>query len=413
MLPRVKKPALSDKPRKELRGTRLKLYLNQDQEARLIQQTGNARFVWNHSLKLWKRHYRMFGKCKGFKPLGWVRLSRHLTGLKDRKDFLGLSFRYNLNEKLRDLDKSMWQAIKSKGREKGFPRFKKKASTQSLRYDRRHFWISGNHLWLPKIGEVRFRGRLLEGEVRQMTVSRTIFGRVTASVVYEKKPEARRVVEAVGVDMNCHRVVLSNGTEFKWSGYFFEDKIKYWSRVLSRRQKGSRRRFKARQMLAKWHSKALSKRNYLTHILTSRIAYPGESKARLVVLEDLALGNLTRKGKGKRGLNRSLLDSCLGRIKEQLKYKTATLVADRFYASSKLCSFCGERNAALGPGERRWTCSACGVEHDRDLNAARNLLGLLEGLRNSPRGGEVRLEGLSLPAGVSLRSEEVCLSPPL
>lgn len=168
---------------------------------------------------------------------------------------------------------------------------------------------------------------------------------------------------------------------------------------MNRRQKGSNRRFKARCQLAKWHWKATKARNYYTQRLTSKIAYLGESQARVVVLEDLAVNNMTRKGKHKRGLNRSLLDSCLGEIRRQLEYKTVTVKVDRWFASSKLCNVCGHKNTALTLSDRTWECDNCHFQHDRDENAAINLT---EWARNALRGEGVRPIEPSVPVGVFL-----------
>ncbi len=157
------------------------------------------------------------------------------------------------------------------------------------------------------------------------------------------------------------------------------------------------------------HFLALSIRHYSNHILTSKIAYRDENQARCVVLEDLAISNMIRKGKHKRGLNRSMRDSCLGDIKRMLEYKTTTIKVDRFYPSSKLCNACGHKNKALTLSDRKWRCIECNTEHDRDINAAINLK---KWARNALRGDGVKpSEIFNIPEGVYLGSANINCSP--
>ena len=390
------------------RSARLKLYPTKEQDAILQKQLGTGRWLYNHFLALSIRHYKMFGKYKGYKKAGYVRLTKHLTNIKYYKKLAWLQEApaWSLQAKLKDLDTAYSNFFKYK---RGFPKFKRKWGVDTLRFDRNHFKIKGNRIALPKVKGVKFKGRLLEGKIRNATISRTIFGFYQLSVLYEIEMKPRVVNGYVAIDMNCHNLTLDNGEKYELPEYANQSKIRYWQKALARRVKGSNRRFKARVMLAKACSKATRIRNYSNHILTSKIAYRDESQARCVILEDLAISNMTRKGKHKRGLNRSMRDSCLGDIKRMLEYKTTTIKVDRFYPSSKLCNTCGHKNKALMLSDRKWRCIECNTEHDRDINAAINLK---KWARNALRGDGVKpSEIFNIPEGVYLGSVNIDCSP--
>ena len=350
------------------------------------------------------KHYRMYGKHEGFKSMTGYDCCNRVKGLRNRKQFLKDAPSYAIRQKMLDLDKAYKAFFR---RKYGFPSFKRRGRTDTMRFDWPQIkFKDSSRIWIPKAGWVRFRGKILDGKLRNVTIKRFGFERYEASVMYEVPETKREVTEAVGIDLNCHDLVLSDATKYATPEYPFQDKIRRWSRILSRRVKGSHRREKARRMLAKWHYRSAKKRNYLLQRITSEIAYQSESQARFVVLEDLRVDNLTRKGKGKRkkGLNRSMRDSCMGYIKQMLAYKTATMKAPTFYASSKLCSNCGHKYEELSLAERTWRCKECHTKHDRDINAATNLI---KWASDALRGDEGRPAGISIPEGIRLRSENL------
>lgn len=386
------------------RATRLKLYPNQEQDKKLVQHLGSARKVYNHFLALRIRHYKMFGQKEGYRTLGYNRCSEHLTKMKrkEKYSFLNDAFSWSLQAKLKDLNEAFTNFWKYK---RGYPNFKRRYKNDTMRFDgEKQIRILGNKIKIPKIGWVRFRGRLLEGELVNGTLRRRIWGDVFISLVYEVREKKKEVREFVGLDINCHNLTLSTGKKVPLGSYYFQKKVRYWSKTLARREKGSNRRLKARQMLAKWHNKATNKRNYEGHLLTTNLSQISDSQAKGFVVEDLNLQNLTRKGgKRKKGLNRSLIDSSLGNILRMLEYKTATIKAPRFFASSKLCSNCGNKNVALKLSDRKWECNHCHAIHDRDINAAINLFNWAS---NALRGDGVRPDGMCVPDGICLRSEK-------
>ena len=148
-------------------------------------------------------------------------------------------------------------------------------------------------------------------------------------------------------------------------------------------QRPSRRWRKTAARIGRVHARAADIRRDVLHKATTRLA----QRHQMIVVEDLAVANLTRRkpgaGQGGRGLNRALADAAPAELRRQLGYKTTwygstLVVADRWYPSSKTCSACGRRKSSLTLAERAWTCDGCSAAHDRDLNAATNLARLSE-----------------------------------
>ena len=182
----------------------------------------------------------------------------------------------------------------------------------------------------------------------------------------------------MGVDLGLHRLAtLSTGEKID-NPRHYQARLRYLrqqQRRLSRRQNGSRRREKQKLRVARAHARVKQARQYALHELTTRLTQDYD----LIFIEDLNVKALSR------GRNaRSIQDASFGEIRRQLTYKSEwrdkiLIAVDRWYASSKTCSKCRHVLDELRLDERYWTCPKCGACHDRDINAARNLL--MEGLR--------------------------------
>jgi putative transposase len=147
-------------------------------------------------------------------------------------------------------------------------------------------------------------------------------------------------------------------------------KLRRASRSYARTKRGSKGREKAAEKLARIHARVVGLRRNALHQLTTELATSHD----VIVIEDLDVAAMLRSGRGARGV----ADQTFGEFRRQLTYKTGwygteLVVADRWFASSKTCSDCGEHNAELKRGQAAWVCPACGVSHDRDVNAAINL----------------------------------------
>jgi putative transposase len=285
-----------------------------------------------------------------------------------------------------------------KGRPVGFPRAKRKGrSREACRFttgvircepDRRH-------VTLPRLARIhthestrKLARRIDQGTARILaaTVSRTAdcwYVSFTCEVT-RNLPARNGVGTVVGVDVGIRQLaVLSDGSPPVPNPHALADslrEIRRLNRELARRELGSRRRNRTKQQLGRVHARAANLRRDALHKLTTRLA----TEYGTVVVEQLNLAGMVRN----RPLARSLSDSGLAELRRQLAYKTTwygsrLIVADRFYPSSKRCSACGWVKAKLTLAERTFTCEACGIRLDRDLNAARNLAKLAQHVAQS------------------------------
>jgi putative transposase len=212
----------------------------------------------------------------------------------------------------------------------------------------------------------------------------------------------------VGVDLGITDVaVLSTGERIPHPRHMQrrERRLKRDQRRLARERRGSRNRAKARTKVARQHARVRDARRDFLHKLSSDLI----RRFAVIALEDLAVANLTRSGGAhKRGLNRSISQSGWAELRAMLAYKAERarrrlLVIDRWYPSSKTCSACGFLLAELALGTRTWICPGCGARHDRDYNAAKNILaaGLAVAAEDRLGGGAcgdaIRRKGISLP----------------
>lgn len=256
-----------------------------------------------------------------------------------------------------------------------YPRFKSKHHTQSIRYPQR-FKLHGNRIYLPKVGWVKVvRHRALEGQMKNCTVSKTKSGKYFVAIQCELElddPAPRP--GAVGIDLGLSAfLTTSDGERVAPPKYLrrAERRLRLRQRRLSRKIKGSRNRAKARQRVAVQHERVANQRrdfhHKLSHDLVSRFGH--------LAFEDLHIRGLLQNHR----LAKSIQDAGWSQFVQFCEYKAAwtggtVAKVERFYPSSKTCSVCGAVKDALALAEREWLCVGCGTTHERDQNAARNLL---------------------------------------
>lgn len=257
----------------------------------------------------------------------------------------------------------------------GFPRFRKKGRDDRFRLTGA-IRVGRHGVKLPRIGWVRtkeptskFQGRVLSATVRREA------DRWYVSLAVEvERPDPRPANGGVvGVDLGLKAfAVLSDGTivaPAKALGRAIRA-LRRRSKAHSRKKKGSKQRGKSALALGRLHRRVRNRRQDFHHQLSTRLT---KTKS-VIVIEDLAVKNMVRN----RHLSRAVSDAGWGEFRRMLEYKAAwygcrVVVADRFYPSSKTCSGCGAVKAELALSERVFTCEACGLVIDRDLNAAINL----------------------------------------
>ena len=341
---------------------------------------GVARFTYNWGLARRIEEYKETGKSSSA-----ITQSKQLNALKAEE----FPWMYEVSkcapqEALRNLDrayKNFYRRVKQ-GKKPGFPRFKKRGVARDSCRFTGTIKVMHRKVQVPRLGRLRtkectekFHGRILSA-----TLSREA-DRWFVSVSVECEIPGPRPVRGpvVGVDLGITAfAVLSDGTSIEGPKALERhlDLLARRQRQHARKQRGSKNRRKSAMRLARLHRRVRNVRTDFIHKVTTRLCRENQT----VVVEDLSVRNMM----GNRSLARRIADQGWGEFRRQLDYKTKwygsrLVVAPRFYPSSKTCSACGQVKVRLTLAERTFTCDVCGLEIDRDLNAARNLRQLSTG----------------------------------
>jgi putative transposase len=357
-----------------LRSYRIRAYPNGGQRRLLDRWFGANRWLWNTALEIRCAAYRECGLT-----LTGTDLSRWLTSWKRTAghEWLALVPATCLTQCLRDQDTAFRNFFTGRAR---YPQFKRKSTSGSLRFQGVGVAWARGIVSLPKLGFFKLAESLPEVERPDVvTLSRDAAGRYHVSFCAQVQTSLLPIRQrSVGVDLGLtHLATLSTGEKIP-NPKRFHAHLRYLrqqQRCLSRRQKGSRRREKQQLRVARAHAWVRHERQYALHALTQRLVCEFD----LICVEDLNVKGLAR------GLHaRAIHDAAFSEVRRQLAYKCEwygkiLVEVDRWYASSKRCSHCQHTLDVLRLDERQWTCPNCGTHHDRDINAARNLLA--EGLR--------------------------------
>ena len=268
---------------------------------------------------------------------------------------------------------------KRKGRKVGHPRLRTRHSRQSLRFTRNGFALHAHRLYLAKVGQVRVRwSRELPSVPSSVTVIRDPDGRYYASFVVQRDPTPLLPVQrAVGVDLGLiflATIAASDGTIETVANprhlRAAARRLVHAQRALSRKQQGSANRAKARHRLAVAHRRVRGQRADHHHKLALRLIRENQA----VAVEDLAVAGLARTR-----LAKSVHDAGWGMLvrlpcEKAVRYGRTVVKIDRFQPSSQACSACGHRDGPKPLSVRAWSCAVCSTVHERDSNAARNIL---------------------------------------
>lgn len=371
------------------RAFKFRFYPTPGQASELNRTFGCVRLVWNKALA--ERH-TLYATEK--KSITYAQMGRNLTGWKqtDELRFLTEVSSVPLQQTLRHQQVAFNNFFNKTTR---YPRFKNRNGRQSAEYTRNGFRWKNNQLFLAKMSEpldLRLSRQVPEGQPTTITVSRDAVGRWYVSMLFDPDIEPLAGTgAAVGIDLGLKSfAVTSDGDSIDHPNLFRkkEKRLARYQRILARKKKGSANQVKAKKKVAKQHVRTADARRDFLHKTSTEIVRTYD----VIVVEDLAVKNMIRN----HSLAKSISDSGWGEFRQFLAYKAEwygkrLVVIDRFTPTSKVCSECGHLLAHLSLGTRQWSCPSCGTLHDRDINAAKNILAA--GLAVEACGAGVRHSG--------------------
>jgi len=353
---------------------KIRLYPNKEQKILLEKHFGCVRFVYNHFLNVRNVEYKT-NKVN----MSYYDTANELSVLKNKEEFIFLNEvnSQSLQWSLRFLDIAFRNFFRGQSK---FPNFKKKSNNQSFKVPvNTTFKLKNNKIIIPKFKEgINFRGKLvLDNLVKfnSVNVSKTPSGKYFATLQGEFNYEPiTQNDNKVGIDLGLKEFLITDtGIKIDNPKYLKKSlkKLKYKQKQLSKKIKGSNNRNKQRIIVSLIHEKITNKRMDFLHKLSQKII----NENQVICLENLAIKNMIKNHK----LAQSISDVSWSKLIEMLKYKSEwndrqLVQIDRFYPSSKSCSECHYINDNLTLNDREWTCTSCGTNHDRDINAAKNIL---------------------------------------
>lgn len=328
---------------------------------------GTARHAWNWALSKWQESYSQGVSVNA------LQLKKEYNRLK-KKEFSWVYevTKYACQQPFIHLGKAFDRFFSKKAK---YPKYKKKGIHDSFYIGGDQVKVIDKQVRIPNLGWVRLRESLrFQGEIKGVTVSRKAdrwF--ISIHVETNQLPKQCENQACVGVDLGVTTFATFSNGEVIQANQSLKRKLKHLKRVqraYSRKVKGSQNRRKHRYKLARLHYKIANNRNDHLHKVTTTLC----TNYQHIVIEDLGVSNMVRNKK----LSRSIIDCGFYEFRRQLEYKSklrgnTIYIANRWYGSSKTCSKCGEYKESLSLGERTYRCTKCGIEIDRDLNAARNL----------------------------------------
>ncbi|MGW4425833.1 RNA-guided endonuclease InsQ/TnpB family protein [Streptosporangium sp. NPDC004631] len=374
---------------------KVRAYPTPEQAALLSRTFGCVRVVWNRTLA-W-RHARYHGERV---TTSFTQANAYLTAMKatDELAFLNEVSSVPLQQAVRHQQVAFTGFFAGRAR---YPRYKSRTGRQSAEYTRSAFRYRDGRLFLAKTAAPLAFTWSWPGidpatiNPTTVTVSRDPCGRwyVSFAADVEDPEQAPATGAAVGVDVGVRDfAVTSDGEKIANPRHLAkrERNLARYQRRMARRRRGSNNRAKAKAKVARAHRKVRASRTDFLHRISARLVRDHD----VIVIEDLAVKNMVRN----RSLAKAISDCGWGTFRRMLEYKAAKhgrhlIVIDRWYPSSKTCSACGHLLARLSLGTRTWQCPSCGTRHDRDVNAAKNILAA--GLAVSACGGDVRHSGSS------------------
>ena len=344
-----------------------RIYPNTEQKVFFTKCFGCVRFFYNKSLSYMNDIYKATGKFKNITPASY---KSDYPFLKEVDSFALCNAQLNRNT-----------AFKSFFSHKtGFPKFKSKRNDQSYTTNNQgsvKFSSNNRYISVPKCPRIRIKKhRDFIGTIKSITVSRTTDNKYYISLLVEEETKPMEPTDGmIGLDLGIKDLIVdSNGKKYKNHKYLTksQNKLAKEQRKLSKMVKGSNNRNKQRIKIARLYKHIQNQRNDYLHKLSKSIV----DENQVIVLEDLKVKDMEHNNK----LARNITDVSWSRLVSMLIYKAnwygrTVIKVPSTYPSSQLCSICGYKNSITKDlAIRKWTCPKCGSIHDRDINAAKNIL---------------------------------------
>src|SRR5574343_1931905 len=365
---------------KQLKSFKYRIYPNKLQKQQLNQTFGCVRFVWNKLLE-------DFNSYNSKDKNNNTRLSSKILKDNIEYQFLNNVSACSLQQKERDFIETKKQYFNKNRKKKiGRPQFKKKGYNDSYRLDSTMFKLNQetNRIKLEKInGFIKIKlDRIIDSNAiyKNITIKKNNLNEYYVIILVEIDIEYyKQTGEYIGIDLGLKDLfTMSNGNKVNNNKIFYDNQIELrkHQKHLSRKVKGSNRYNKQRLKVAKIYKHITNLRDYIYHNLSKQLVKDYD----IIVIDDLNISSMIKNRK----LSKAISDVSWSKLISMIEYKSKwygkTLIKiDRFYSSSKTCNCCGYKLENLTLDVREWTCPCCFSEHDRDINAAKNILN--EGLR--------------------------------
>ena len=350
---------------------KFRLYPNESDKVLLSKHFGCTRFVYNYFLDNNKKIYEEKQQHNKY-----YKNSELLTQLKKQEEYNWLNEinAQSLQIALKNLDISFNRFFKKIS---GFPKFHKKSNTQSFGLTNQSFKIEGKRIIFRKFRKgIKFDNhREIEGKILCASISKTPDEKYYISIAVEKEIlQFNQIDKDVGIDLGI-KDFCTTSDEIKIPNPKFKknkiSKLKFLQRKHSKRKLKSKNREKIRRKLTKLYNKITNQKTDFLHKLSTKLIHENQ----VIYLENLNIQGMVKNHK----LAEAIYQCNWGQFVNMLEYKAKwygkeIYKINRFYPSSQLCSNCGYQNHNLTLKDREWVCPECGYHHDRDINAAKNIL---------------------------------------
>lgn len=349
---------------------KFRLLPTKEQEEFLCKSFGASRWVYNYFLNYRDSKFKNEGV-----RVNYFEMKRMFPELKKQEETSWLKEinSQSLQCALMNLDSAYIKFFKGLSK---FPKFKKKNGKQSFEIPQ-HWKLNDNTVKIPKLKTpLKFiKHREIKGEICSITISKSKTNKYFISFCCELENYHQQTKGSeVGIDLGIKDLLIcSDGTKYTNHKFYKKNlkKLKNLQKHLSRKKKGSKRREKARLKVAKAYEKITNSREDLYHKVSNDLM----NKYSLICLESLNVKGMMRNHKLACSIQDAAWYSLISKIEYKAKWKGINVVKiDQFYPSSKTCSVCNWKKNDLTLKDREWVCPKCGTHHDRDLNAAKNIL---------------------------------------